>query len=114
MLSVFKQYYEEGTMRKIFLVLALMSFLSTNAHAFLYEAKILSKEEIKVLTDQQLLDTFIAAKIEVEASKAFHGKAGFNPKEYVQFKDLLGFIVRLHQEMKSREIEIPPVDEWLR
>ena len=88
--------------------------LATNAFAFLYEVKVLTREEIKALKDDQLLDTFIAAKIEVEASKSFHGKAGFNPKEYEQFKELLGLIVRLHQEMKTRELEVPPVDEWLR
>ncbi len=101
-------------MKKLICTLLLSCWLASSASAFLYEVNILSKEEIHALKDDQLIDLFISAKIEVEASKSFHGKAGFNPKEYEKFKALLGLIVRLHQEMKTRELEVPPMDEWLR
>lgn len=100
-------------MKIISLILSLLLFLSTSASAFLYEVKILTDAEINKLTDKELVDNFIAAKIEVDASKTFHGKAGFTPKEYDKYKLLLGFVIQLRQEMQERGIEAPPVDEWL-
>ena len=101
-------------MKKIFLALMFCLLLSSRVLAFSYETDLLSKEAVKKLTNEELLDKFIDAKIEVEASKTFHGKAGFSVKEYAQYKELLGFIIRLRQEMLTRELDVPPIDEWLR
>ena len=89
-------------------------FLCSPVFAFLYEVKILTKVEIQKLTDQQIMDNYTEALIEREASETFHGKAGFTPKEYNSFKELLGYIVRLRQEMLNRGVEPPPVDQWLK
>lgn len=101
-------------MKKILTWVMFFVFSASIANAFLYQVPILTKEEIKKVSDQQLMDSYIEAVIERSASETFHGKAGFTPKEYNNFKDLLGFIVRLRQEMLKREMETPPVDEWLR
>jgi len=85
-----------------------------HANAFLYDINMLSKEEIKSATDAQLIESYIDAKIEVDASRTFHGKAGFTPKEYNQHKELLNYIVKLRLEMQLRELEVPPIEEWLR
>jgi hypothetical protein len=101
-------------MKKILVLILLINLCTCPAFAFLYEVKVLQAPAIKLLKDNELEETYIDAKIEEEASRAFHGKAGFNPKEYEQFKQLLAYIVRLRQEMKTRAMEAPPIDEWLR
>ena len=102
------------TLKRIFLSLVFILLMTSLASAFLYEVKILSKEELKKLTGDQLVDLYTSALIEREASETFHGKAGFTPKEYEAFKELLGLIVRIRQEMLSRELEPPPIDQWLK
>ena len=88
--------------------------LSVPAFAFLYEVKVLTKEEVQKLTNDQLVDVYKDAVIERKASETFHGKAGFMPKEYESFKQLLGLIIRIREEMKTRELEPPPIEDWLR
>ena len=92
----------------------MLAVLTSPGLAFLYEVKIPTKEELKKLNNDQLVDLYTSALIEREASETFHGKAGFTPKEYQSFKDLLGLIVRIRQEMLSRELEPPPIDQWLK
>jgi len=88
--------------------------LAVPAAAFLYEIPTLTKEDIKKLTDAELVTKYIEVKIELDASRTFHGQAGFTPKEYNRHKDLLNLIVVLRLEMQLREMEVPPIDEWLR
>ena len=95
-------------------VMVLVLLLAVPALAFLYEVKILTPDEIKQLSDENLGNVYTDAVIEREASAIFHGKAGFNPREYKSFKDLLGFIVHIREEMVRRQITPAPVDEWLR
>ena len=101
-------------MKKIvFIILFLLMFAGTS-FAFLYEVKILNKEEIAQLKNEQLVDVYTDVLIERQASETFHGRAGFTPKEYQSYKDLLGFVVRLRQEMSNRKMEPPPVSDWLK
>lgn len=101
-------------MKKILSAFLIFSFLCTTAFAFLYEVKIYSKEELKKLNNDALVELYTSALIEREASETFHGKAGFTPKEYESYKDLLGLIVRIRQEMVARDLQPPPIDEWLK
>ena len=82
--------------------------------AFLYDIQMLSVEDIDKLSDDKLNGAYVEAKIELAASRTFHGKSGFTPKEYQKHKELLEYIVRLRREMLERQLEAPPVDEWLR
>ena len=66
------------------------------------------------MKNEELISVYTDAVIEREASQTFHGKAGFTPKEYDSFKKLLGFIINLRQEMVNRELEPPPITEWLK
>ena len=101
-------------MKKIMLLLIAAVFVASTAFAFLNDVEILTKEAVKGLSNEKLVEVYINAKIEAEANKIFHGKAGFTPKEYAQFKDLLAFIIKLRQEMSERNLDAPPIDEWLR
>ena len=101
-------------MKKIFLLWFILLTFATQATAFLYEVKILSKSDIQKLTNEALLDNFKAAVIERKADETFHGKAGFTPKEYENYKALLGFIIDIREEMVKRELEPPPIVDWLR
>jgi len=100
--------------RIIFLLLASCLFLQTQAAAFLYEYTVLTREEVKVLTDAEILSVYIEAKIELDATRAFHGEAGFTPKEYNRHKKLLNYIVTLRLEMQVREMDVPPIEQWIR
>ena len=89
-------------------------FMVVPANAFLYEVGILTTEEIEDLKDDKLLEVYTEAMIERKASETFHGRAGFAPKEYAAYKQLLGLISRIRQEMSTRELDVPPIDEWIR
>lgn len=101
-------------MKKIFSVLIILCLLATPIFAAIYEVKILTDEEIRKLSDEAIVNVYTEAMIEREATKTFYAKAGFTPKEYDSYRNLLGFVVRLRKEMDSREIEPPPVEEWLK
>ena len=103
-------------MKKILVLIALGTFLCATSFswAFLYEVPILSKEEVKKLSDADLISAYIQVKIEIDASRTFHGKAGFTPKEYEKHKGLLGYVIALRLEMQLRELQPPPIDEWIR
>ncbi|MCA9408874.1 MAG: hypothetical protein H6755_04030 [Candidatus Omnitrophica bacterium] len=102
-------------MKKLLLLVISFIFAASTVSAFLNEVAVLSKEEVVKLSNERLVEVYIDAKIEIDASKTFHTRAGFNsPKEYDKYKELLAFIVVLRQEMKKRDLEAPPVDEWLR
>ena len=92
----------------------LLLLLTTQSYAFLYEVKILTPSEITNLSNDQILEVFKSAVIERKASEAFHGRAGFSPKEYEKYKELLGLIIDIREEMAKREMNVPPLEEWLR
>jgi len=80
-----------------------------HAGLFLYEVKVLDKSAIRQLPDAELLDQYIDALVEIEASSTFHNAAGFNPKDYRNFKKILRYRADLTQEILRRELELPQV-----
>ena len=98
--------------KRLFLIMAVMVLAAHVSFGAGEEVKILATPEIEKLTNDQLLNTYIDAKIESEAYKAF-GRTGYSHKEYSQYRELLAFIVRLRQEMEKRQVDAPPVEEWL-
>ena len=103
-------------MKKIIILLSIFVVFSTQAMAFLYEIQVFTKEEIAKLSDKDLVETYIDAKIEEKASKEFHRAAGFSSaKDYNKRKDLLRFLFELRLEMSKRgQIEAGSLDELLR
>jgi len=101
-------------MKRVMICLCLFALVSSPAFAFLYEVKILSDKEIKDLAKEEIIAVYTEALIERKASETFHSRAGFAPKEYRKFKELLGLIVNLRLEMQKRDMDVPPIDEWLR
>lgn len=102
-------------MKKIILV-ALMIVLTVPAFAFLYDMKMLPREEIRKLTDGELEEAYIQAKIEEEASHEFHIAAGFSSsKDYDKRKELLRYLFELRREISHREnIKIDDLDKNLK
>ncbi|MBU0467802.1 MAG: hypothetical protein KKF78_07570 [Candidatus Omnitrophica bacterium] len=101
-------------MKKIIVLLCLFVLVCSPVFAFIYQVKILTKEEIKNLKDSQIQDVYVDVMIEKKASETFHQRSGFAPKEYQQYKELLGMVIRLRQEMLERKIEASPIDEWIK
>ncbi|HNV23812.1 MAG TPA: hypothetical protein PLH56_06300 [Candidatus Omnitrophota bacterium] len=101
-------------MKRIFFILIIFCLLATFVLAAIYEVKILTDEEIRKLSNDAIVAVYTDAMIEREATKTFYAKAGFTPKEYDSYRTLLTFVVRLRKEMAAREIEPPPVEEWLK
>jgi len=102
-------------MKKILISVLILALLASPAVAFLYEMKILTREEIKKLTDDELTEIYIEARIEEKASSEFHGAAGFSSsKDYNSRKKLLRFVFELRREMAIREkIVAEAIDEHL-
>ena len=103
-------------MKKMIVLLLLVLSLTTQAFAFLYELPVLSGEEISKLTNEDLMEKYIEAKIEAKASEEFHRAAGFNSgKEYGNRKKLLRYIFDLRREMSKREgVEAGTLDSLLK
>ncbi len=101
-------------MRKVLIAVLFLSVFTTQAFAFLPKVVNVSKEEIKKYSDEELVMVYIDTVIERKAREAFHGKAGFAPKEYQSFKDLLMLTIRLRQEISNRSLDVPPINEWLK
>ena len=101
-------------MRFCILILSLCLVWTSTASAFLYELKMHSSLEIKEMSNEQLLDAYLDAKIEERASAEFHEGAGFsNAKEYQMRKQLLRYIIFLRKEMQERALEPDPIADWL-
>lgn len=101
-------------MKKWLLTGLLVVLLVGPASAFLYEVKQYTYEELKELSNEEIIEVYTESIIERTASESFHGKAGFTPREYKKFKELLNLIVKCRHEMLRRELDVPPINEWLR
>lgn len=101
-------------MKKLLIAIIVVLMAATSSSAFLYEIEILTQEQIKKLSDTELVEVYTEAKIEEYASSEFHQGAGFSSgKEYEKRKDLLRYIIFLRREMALRELESDPIQEWL-
>lgn len=80
-----------------------------SAQAFLFEITVQDKAAIKKLSDEKLVDTYIDAMIELEASDKFYSNTGLKPKEYAKYKKLLRFRTDLILEFQRREFEPPKI-----
>ena len=103
-------------MKKLFLCLSLVLALSSPALAVfnLYEIKDMTKEELAKLSKDDLIDFYKNVLIEKQANETFHGKAGFSAKEYESYKVLLALVIKIREEMANRDLEPPPIDQWLK
>jgi Ni2+-binding GTPase involved in maturation of urease and hydrogenase len=77
---------------------------------FASDVVILQKKDIAKLTDEQLVDKYMDAVVELEANKTFHQTNGFAPKDYKEYKDLIKFRLVLLMEIHGRNMEIPQFD----
>ena len=96
---------------QIFFWTVFFLFISNSfSFAFLYEVQILDRAAISKLSDEALIEKYIDVMIELEASKAFHERAGFTPKEYQHHKSLIRFRVNIIREIQKRKLEIPKIN----
>lgn len=77
------------------------------AQGFLYSVTILDQQAVRALSDEKLLEIYVDVLVDLEASTAFSRTAGFNKNEYIKFKELIYFRVRLFNEIKRRRLEVP-------
>ena len=97
-------------MKRLIVSLILTLFLSAQVLAAPIEIKILTKTEIAQLSDQQLMDNYVEALVDLETAKTFYGRAGFQPKEIKTFKDLVRYRLYLILEMQNRKMEVPDLE----
>jgi hypothetical protein len=71
------------------------------------EIQILDPKDIALLDDQKLVDAYIDAVVEIDATKTFHSTSGFTPKEFKKYKSLLKYRLQLFFEIHRRKMEIP-------
>ncbi|MFA5261404.1 MAG: hypothetical protein WC450_09265, partial [Candidatus Omnitrophota bacterium] len=66
---------------------------------FLYSVPVLDQQAVQALSDEQLLEVYVDVLVDLEASTTFSRTAGFNKNEYVKFKELIHYRVRLINEI---------------
>ena len=94
--------------KKFALAMMMVLFLTPLSMAeFPSDVTILDQPAIVKLSDDQLIDTYEKALVEIEADRSFHTTSGFSPKEYKDFKALLKFRLLLLVEIHSRHLELP-------
>ncbi len=71
------------------------------------EVRILGAQDMALLSDDKLVDAYIDAAVEIEATKTFHVTSGFTPKEYKRYKALLKYRVQLLFEARRRKLDVP-------
>ena len=91
-----------------FILLVALLGAAVSAHAYISEIPTLDRKSIHALSDDQLMDAYIEAEVELEAQNAFHATSGFAPKEYDAYKNLIRYRMYLLLEMNRRKIEAPP------
>ncbi len=67
----------------------------------------LSAEEVKSLSNEDLVKRYIDVSVELKASTTFSLAAGFTLKSYREYKRLLRYRVDLLLEMHRRGLEVP-------
>ena len=79
------------------------------AKAYPPEIRVLERSELKSLSDEAILDTYIDAVVEIEAMRAFFSTSGFTPRDYKSYKNLLRYRILLIEEMEKRSLKKPTV-----
>jgi len=102
-------------MKKIIFITSVLLLICTFSFAFLYGVKVLTQEEIKELTDEELYEVYVDSKIEEKASGEFHKSAGFSSaKDYNKRKRMLRFIFDLRKEVDTRaSFDVESIDRYL-
>ena len=77
------------------------------AQSFLYSVPILDQQSVQALSDEKLLEVYVDVLIDLEASTTFSRTAGFNKNDYMKFKELIRYRVRVFNEIKRRRLEVP-------
>lgn len=90
--------------------LSIVLLVNSTCFAFLYEVKVLDKNSIAKLSDEEIIDAYINVLIELKASATFHETSGFTPEDYKKHKDLLRYYIYLKMEIEKRKLEIPNID----
>lgn len=100
--------------KKIIALVVLCLLVTVSASAFLYDIKMLTKEEIQKAKDEELIELYINARIEEKASGEFHRAAGFSSvKDYTNRKLLLRYLFELRREMGRREqLQVDDLDGY--
>jgi hypothetical protein len=94
--------------KKLGLAVMMVLFLTPLSMAeYPSDVTILDRPAISRLTDDQLIDAYENALVEIQADTSFHTTSGFSPKEYKDYKALLKFRMLLLVEIHSRNLEIP-------
>ncbi len=93
--------------RLLLLMVFVLCLTSLSIAGYPASVTVLEKAEIAKLNDEQVVDAYQDAIVEIEASRSFHTTSGFSPKEYKEYKSLLKYRLLLAAEIHSRNLETP-------
>ena len=99
--------------KKSLLVLVAFLFVISSplpSFAYLSSIKILERKDIVKLSDEAATAAYLDVAIEVESKHLYHRTAGFTPREYQDYKDLLRYRYELKAELERRQLDIPVID----
>ena len=101
-------------MLRIILALTILTIvpISSSYAVFNSDVTILDKKDITKLTDEKLVDVYLDTIVEIEANRSFHTTAGFTPKDFKDYKDLLKYRLELLMEIHNRNLDIPQLERY--
>lgn len=94
----------------LILVVGLLGAGVVPTYALPNSVKILSQEEIKGLSDENLKTAYVDALIELEAETVFYQRSGFLQKDLNDYRNLIRYRVNLMYELQNRKIEVPAIN----
>ena len=92
----------------VFFFMSLSLKVIPSEAGFLYQVKVLDKEAVSKLSDEELLKDYVDMLVEVEATRTFYTRSGFgSPREYEQYRALLRYRIYLLWEIENRKLPVP-------
>ncbi len=77
------------------------------------DVKILTKDEVAKLTDEQLITQYVDVVVELEAKNTFYRTSGMVPKDFAEHKSLIRYRINLVMEIHNRNLETPSIESRL-
>jgi hypothetical protein len=86
--------------------------LSGALAAYTSTMTILEKKDIAKLADDQLINTYMDALVEVEARRGFFLRFGMTGKDLDEYKSVMKYRLLLLMEIHSRNLDIPQFERY--
>ncbi len=74
------------------------------------QIKVLTKDEVAKLTDDELIAQYVDVVVELEAKNTFYRTSGMVPRDFAEHKSLIRYRITLVMEIHNRNLETPSIE----